>query len=140
MRDLSLENPIRAIREISHDITCRSKVRLANGRELSALEIQTEYYEKTARFIERRGADEPLERAARRVGAALDALAARRARTAGPQGRLGDEARPDRALHGQARPLARPPRIALMDLAYHEVNRDRGLYYLLERAGPWSGS
>ena len=25
------------------------------------------------------------------------------------------------------------PRIALMDLAYHDVNRKRGLYYLLER-------
>ena len=35
LRDLTLENPIRAIREISHDITCRRKVRLANGRELS---------------------------------------------------------------------------------------------------------
>ena len=35
MRDLTLENPIRAIREISHDITGQRKVRLANGREAS---------------------------------------------------------------------------------------------------------
>src|ERR1700716_129004 len=42
-RDLTLENPIRAIREISHDTTCRRRVRLANGRELSAVEIQAEY-------------------------------------------------------------------------------------------------
>jgi proteasome accessory factor A len=27
------------------------------------------------------------------------------------------------------------PRIALMDLAYHDVNRRRGLYYILERRG-----
>jgi proteasome accessory factor A len=27
------------------------------------------------------------------------------------------------------------PRIALLDLAYHDGNRDRGLYYLLERGG-----
>ena len=33
MRDLTMENPIRAIREISHDMTGRRKVRLANGRE-----------------------------------------------------------------------------------------------------------
>src|SRR6187397_1317687 len=45
-RDLSLENPIRAIREVSHDITGRRKVRLANGREASALEIQSEYFLK----------------------------------------------------------------------------------------------
>ena len=31
LRDLTLENPIRAIREISHDITCRRRVRLASG-------------------------------------------------------------------------------------------------------------
>ncbi len=31
LRDLTLENPIRAIREISHDITCQRRVRLANG-------------------------------------------------------------------------------------------------------------
>src|SRR5215204_4952319 len=42
MRDLTLENPIRAIREISHDVTCQKKVRLANGRELSALDVQEE--------------------------------------------------------------------------------------------------
>ena len=33
LRDMTLENPIRAIREISHDITCKRRVRLANGRE-----------------------------------------------------------------------------------------------------------
>ena len=43
LRDMTLENPIRAIREISHDITCTRRVRLANGREASALEIQSEY-------------------------------------------------------------------------------------------------
>src|SRR3982751_3187942 len=35
LRDLTLENPIRAIREISHDTSCRRRVRLANGRERS---------------------------------------------------------------------------------------------------------
>src|SRR6476646_3894692 len=59
-RDLSLENPIRAIREISHDITCRRRVRLANGRELSAVEIQAEYLNRALRFAKRRTLS-PLE-------------------------------------------------------------------------------
>src|SRR2546429_4454015 len=42
LRDLTLENPIRAIREISHDMTCTRRVRLANGREASAIDIQSE--------------------------------------------------------------------------------------------------
>ena len=62
-RDLTLENPIRAIREISHDITCRRRVRLANGRELSAVEIQTEYLNRALRFAKRRGLP-PLEQRA----------------------------------------------------------------------------
>ena len=40
MRDLTLDNAIRAIREVSHDVTGRRKVRLASGREMSALDIQ----------------------------------------------------------------------------------------------------
>src|SRR6266705_2196456 len=65
-RDLTLENPIRAIREISHDLTCRRRVRLANGRELSAIEIQTEYLNRALRFAKRRGLT-PLEEQALRM-------------------------------------------------------------------------
>src|SRR5512142_1112836 len=42
LRDLTLENPIRAIRDVSHDMTGQRRVRLANGREASALDIQRE--------------------------------------------------------------------------------------------------
>src|SRR6202142_3168952 len=55
LRDMTLENPIRAIREISHDTTLRRRVRLANGREASALDIQGEYYNRARRYQETRG-------------------------------------------------------------------------------------
>src|SRR5437899_5760315 len=76
MRDLTLENPIRAIREISHDVTCRKRVRLANGRELTAIEIQQEYYERTAKFVERRGNTTLTERLLHEWAGALEALTA----------------------------------------------------------------
>ena len=57
LRDLTLDNPIRAIREVSHDMTGRSRVRLANGRELSALDIQYEYLNRAKDFTDRSGAD-----------------------------------------------------------------------------------
>jgi proteasome accessory factor A len=135
MRDLSLENPIRAIREISHDITCKRKVRLATGRELTAIEIQTEYFDRATRFLERREASAPALRALAEWGVALEAL------KAGDAERLADRVdwvakyqliEAYRAKHGLA---LSHPKIALMDLAYHDVNRDRGLYYLLERRG-----
>src|SRR5207253_1224069 len=63
LRDMTLENPIRAIREISHDMTCTRRVRLANGRELSALEIQSEYLNRALRYAETKGLS-PLEQQA----------------------------------------------------------------------------
>ena len=133
MRDLSLENPIRAIREICHDVTCKRKVRLATGRELTAIEIQREYFDPRCASSSGGAPTRPRARA-QEWGLALDAL------ESGDldgldRSRLGREAAPDRALPREARPAARPPAVALMDLAYHEVNRDRGLYYLLERRG-----
>ncbi|MFM7257782.1 MAG: proteasome accessory factor PafA2 family protein, partial [Acidimicrobiaceae bacterium] len=52
LRDLTLENQTRAIREISHDITCRRTIRLASGRELSALDIQREILDKALRYAD----------------------------------------------------------------------------------------
>jgi len=60
MRDLTMENPIRAIREISHDVTGSRKVRLANGREASALDIQHEYLSKARNFVDRREISTPV--------------------------------------------------------------------------------
>jgi proteasome accessory factor A len=135
MRDLSLENPIRAIREISHDTTCTRTVKLANGRELSALELQTEYYEKTARFIERRGADDTSIQLLEEWGEALDALRDDKPeRLVRKVDWVTKRVMIERYMAKHDLPLG-SPRIALLDLAYHDVNRDRGLFYLLERAG-----
>jgi len=135
MRDLTLENPIRAIREISHDISCRKKVRLANGRELSAIEIQTEYLERTARFVERRGENSLSKRLLVEWREALEALSSGRPERL--QRKVDWVAKYAMLEHYREKnglPLSHP-RVALMDLAYHDVNRDRGLYYLLERRG-----
>jgi proteasome accessory factor A len=135
MRDLTLENPIRAIREISHDMTCKRRVRLATGRELSAIDIQTEYFDRVTRFLDRRGMDEVSARILAEWGSALEAL------RSGQQDKL--SAKVDWVAKYMLIEKYREknsitlghPRIALMDLAYHDVNRERGLYYLLERRG-----
>ena len=135
MRDLSLENPIRAIREISHDPSCRKRVRLANGRELTAVEIQSEYLEKTARFLDRHGADATSRLLLDAWGEALEALAAGEPeRLARRVDWVAKQLLIDRYRAKHGLPLG-SPKVALLDLAYHDVNRGRGLYYLLERQG-----
>jgi len=135
MRDLALENPIRAIREISHDLTGTRKVKLANGKEASALEIQREYFSKATDFVARRGSDAT-------VRSVLDLWG--RTLTAVETGDLGlvdreiDWVTKYQLLHRYRAKYDLPlssPRIAQLDLAYHDINRNRGLYYLLERNG-----
>src|SRR5262249_54551044 len=135
MRDLSLENPIRAIRGVSHDMTGQRRGRPANGREACALDIPPEYPSKARAFTHPRGADE----SARRV---LDLW--ERTLNAVESGNLDDVAREIdwvtkfqlieryRAKHDL--PLS-SARVAQLDLAYHDVHRGRGLYYLLQRRG-----
>jgi proteasome accessory factor A len=136
MRDLTMENPIRAIREISHDMTGRRKVRLANGREASALEIQEEYLTRVRDFVDRRQAHTPI------IDKALDLW--ERGLKAVDSGDLSLVEREidwvtkwsliERYRHQNGLPLGHP-RIAQLDLAYHDIHRDRGLYYLLEKRG-----
>ncbi|MEU4211139.1 Pup--protein ligase [Streptomyces sp. NPDC026206] len=136
MRDLTLENPIRAIREVSHDITGRRKVRLASGREASALEVQQEYYEKAVDFCERRGIRTgTVERVLELWGRSLEAIRDE------DLDRISTEI--DWVMKYQLIERYRAknnitmshPRIAQIDLAYHDIHRRRGLYYLLEKRG-----
>jgi proteasome accessory factor A len=135
MRDLTLENPIRAIRDVSHDMTGQRKVRLANGREVSALDIQQEYLSKARDFIDRKGAD-PIT--ARVLSLWERTLSAVETGDLGPVAREIDwvtkyqlieryRAKHDLTLSS--------PRVAQLDLAYHDVHRGRGLYYLLQHRG-----
>jgi proteasome accessory factor A len=134
-RDLTLENPIRAIREISHDLTGQRAVRLAAGRSASALEIQREYYGRAVDFVDREGGTQIDKRVIELWGRTLDAVEQQ------------DLAKIDREIDWATKyqlieryrakhdlPLS-SPRIAQLDLAYHDISRSRGLYYLLQRKG-----
>ncbi len=136
MRDLTLENPIRAIREISHDLTGRRRVRLANGREASALEIQEEYLDRAKDFVEARGLQTDVvkrvldlwERGLRAIGSGDLSLVDGEIDWV-IKHRLVERYR---ARHGL--PLS-SPRVARLDLAYHDIHRDRGLHYMLAKRG-----
>ena len=133
-RDLSLENPIRAIREISHDTSCRRRIRLANGRELSALDIQWEYLDRAIRYSRSPGFPAPVQQAVEMwehllTGLEKDPMTLDREVDWVVKLRLIDRyrARGDLSLSD--------PKVALLDLSYHDVNMNRGLFYLLQRKG-----
>jgi proteasome accessory factor A len=133
-RDMTLENPTRAIREISNDLTCRRTVRLASGREMSALDIQREFLDRALRFAERRDTtpeeDQILAMWEHVLdGIEKDPLSLHRECDWVAKHRM-VEAYRDR--HGLA---LSDPRVLLLDLQYHDVNRRRSLYYLMQDRG-----
>jgi proteasome accessory factor A len=134
LRDLTLENPIRAIREISHDMTCTRKVRLANGREASALDIQGEYLNRALKYAQTKGFPEEETRALGMWKHCMEALEK-------------DPMSLDREIDWvikyklieafRARhdlPLSHA-RVGLLDLQYHDIHRQRGVYYRMQQRG-----
>ena len=133
-RDLSLENPIRAIREISRDTTCQHRVRLSNGRELSALDVQWEYLERTMRYSRTTGFPPEVDRAVQMwerllAGLEKDPMSLSREIDWVAKLHLIERYRDRHDL-----PMS-SPRLAMIDLSYHDVARNRGLYHVLERKG-----
>ena len=134
LRDMTLENPIRAIREISHDLTCRRPVRLANGRMMSALDVQREYFERAREFSTRFDVGDEQRRALAMwehclEGIEEDPLSLHRECDWVIKYRLID------AYRGRHGLTWEDPRLALLDLKYHDVSRRRGLFHKLEQRG-----
>ncbi|TWV56565.1 Pup--protein ligase [Streptomyces misionensis] len=136
MRDLTLENPIRAIREVSHDITGRRKVRLASGREASALEVQREYFDKAVDFCDRRGIRTgTVARVLELWGRALEAIETEELDRIATEIDWVMKYKLIERYRTKHNMTMSHPRVAQIDLAYHDIHRRRGLYYLLEKKG-----
>jgi proteasome accessory factor A len=134
LRDMTLENPIRAIREISQDTTCTRKVRLANGREASAIEIQSEYLNRALRYNDQKGFSPMEQQALRMWEHCLTRLESDPMSLSRECDWVIKYHLLDRYMQREGLPLGHP-KIALMDLQYHDVNRERGLYYRMEARG-----
>ena len=136
MTDLRLENPIRSIRDISHDFNGRTVVKLANGREMTALELQRQFLALATDFVAREGAHHE------RVPQVLDLW--ERTLDAVETGNFSaidteiDWAIKHKLLSGYATRHnlgLDSHRMAQLDLTYHDIDTKRGLFHLLRNRG-----
>ena len=133
LRDMALENPIRAIREISHDLTLTRTVRLANGRELTAFQIQSEYLERAQRYAQNHDLSTQEKQALDMwehvmAGLERDPLSLDREIDWVTKHNLIEAYRERHHLD------LGDPRVALVDLQYHDIRRDRSVFYKLQAA------
>jgi proteasome accessory factor A len=134
-RDLTLENPIRAIREISHDLTGTRAIRLAAGRTASALDIQREYYTRALDYVERTGGDDTAKRVLELWGRTLDAIDRQDLSLIDREIDWATKYQLIERYRAKHNLALSSPRVAQLDLAYHDISRTRGLYYLLQKRG-----
>ncbi|MET9002825.1 depupylase/deamidase Dop [Amycolatopsis sp. NPDC004169] len=132
--DLKLDEPVKAVHQISHDPTLKVQVALANGKKYTGLDLQFAYHEIASQNLERTGADEASKEVLRVWGEVLDALARDPQECAD---RLDWPAKL-RLLEGyrQRDQLAwGAPRLRLVDLQYSDVRLAKGLYNRLVTRG-----
>ncbi len=132
--DLSLESPVQALHEVSRDITCTARVKLTDGRQLSAVELQWEYLEHAKKYVARED-DTPENR---EVVERWEAVLAKLETEPLTLHRELDWVAKYRLLEGyrERDGLAwADHKLRLIDLQYHDVRRSKGLYYRLAAAG-----
>ncbi len=132
--DLSIQNPVAALHAVSRDISCTATVPLADGRHLSAVQLQWEYFEHAKKYVEREDDTPENQSVLARWESVLSAL----------------ETEP-LSLHRELDWVAKyrlltayrerdglewtDPKLQAIDLQYHDVRRERGLYYKLDAGG-----
>jgi proteasome accessory factor A len=133
-KDLSLRDPVRAIKEISHDPTCRREIAMESGKKLTAVQIQREFLELALQYASSRQVDdltkdvlakwqhvlEHLERDPMALAREIDWVAKKA---------LIESFMERKGLDWES------PQVQMLDLQYHDSRTDKGLYAMLERQG-----
>jgi proteasome accessory factor A len=132
--DLSLENPVAALHEVSWDLSCRQPVRLRDGRRMRALEVQWEYLDAAKKYVKETEPSAELGEVLQwweqvLTGLEDDPFSMHRELDWVAKHRLLSAYRERDGLDWNS------PKLALIDLQYHDVRRSHGLYYRLADAG-----
>jgi proteasome accessory factor A len=135
--DLTVAQPVRELHEVSHDPSLQHLIRLADGRRLTAVQLQAEYYDRARKFVDDRqgeDADEQTRDVLERWESVLSRLEADPYQLAGELDwvaklRLLSGYRDRDGLDWDA------PRLQLIDLQYSDVRADKGLYHRLVARG-----
>ena len=129
---IKLAEPVRAVKQISRDITLKQAVERVGGPSVTAIEIQRIYLDEARKRLA--GRDEDTDWTLTEWAATLDALETDPLSLAdrldwAAKSKLLDAFRQEEGLAWN------DPYMQSLDLAYHDVDPEAGLYYGLEQAG-----
>ena len=135
--DLAVDQPVRTLRAVSHDPTLKELVTLADGRKLTAVQLQMEYLDLARKFVEDRlgsDVDEQTSDVLLRWESVLtrletDPMQCARELDWVAKLQLLEQYRDRDGLEWD------DAKLQLIDLQYSDVRPDKGLYHRLVRMG-----
>jgi proteasome accessory factor A len=131
---LVLRDPVRAIKQVSHDPTCKTELALDNGKKMTAVQLQAEYFEAALRYTATRDIDPIVQDVIEKWQYVIEKLA-------------GDPMDLHREIDWISKKKLietfmdrkeldwRDHQVGMLDLQYHDTRPEKGLYYMLERQG-----
>ncbi len=133
-RSLSLRDPVRAIKEASHDPSCRTALTLDNGKKLTPVQIQSEYLEMALSYVSSRSVDPITKDVLARWQHVLECLARDPMELDEQIDWVMKKALIEHFMQRKGLDWD-SPQVQMLDLQYHDLRPDKGLYYILERQG-----
>ncbi|TML31633.1 MAG: proteasome accessory factor PafA2 [Actinobacteria bacterium] len=132
--DLGIADPVGELKQVSHDPTLKHRIKLRDGRRLSALDLQWAFLERASAFVERNGTDEQTTDVLARWESILDRLGRDPMECAEELDWVAKlrllEGYRERENLGWA-----SPKLQLVDLQYADVRPEKGLYHRLVARG-----
>ena len=136
LRDFTFDNPMKSIRDIANDLSGKQLHLLANGKKISALDMQNYFFEKCSEFNSVNGTEDP------EINYAMNLW--ERTLQGFEKGSMSEVATEidwviklnliEKYITKRSVTLSDPV-VAQLDLTFHDVRRDRGTFHLLKQAG-----
>ena len=133
-KNLSLRDPVRAIKEISHDSSCKHEFALDDGKRRNAVDIQADYLEMALAYTAKQSPDPITKDVLAKWEHAIDALRRDPMELSEKIDWVMKKAMIERFMERKSLDW-NSPQVEMLDLQYHDLRPEKGLYYLLERQG-----
>jgi proteasome accessory factor A len=135
--EFNIENPIRTLRDISSDLTFSKKFRLSNGKEVTALNLQEHYLESVmnSSIYSEFEANEYYKKAIDLWEKFLNCAKQNDFSSVDKdidwviKKKYMDQYQEKNGLKNN------DPRMVLIDITFHNIRKDRGIFYILEKFG-----
>jgi len=133
-KDLTLRDPVRSIREVSHDLSLRNELTMDDGSARTALQIQEDFLEMALAYTSSRSLDPVQKDVLQKWQDVIEALGRDPMELDGKIDWVIKKRLIERYMSRKSLDWS-DPQVQMLDLQYHDSRPDKGLYYLLERQG-----